>query len=104
MTPAQQEKWQTAIAYAQKVALPQLFVSTDIILAVEADRAALLELLRKVLDTREREAKAFLSWHNASENFSDSAAENKDHERAMVAASNAESEAREAIARVEGGK
>ena len=71
---------------------------------LEADRAALLEALKKVLDTHDREAKASMSYQNARENFSDSADERKAHTRAMVAASEAESEAREAIARVEGGE
>ena len=69
---------------------------------LEADRAALLALLRKVLDTREEEAKAHMSYENARENFSDSTEESKAHTRAMVAASKAEREAREFIANVEG--
>lgn len=53
-------------------------------------RAALL----KVLDTRNREAKATMSYQNARENFSDSTDERKAQERAMLAASDAEREAR----------
>jgi hypothetical protein len=56
----------------------------------ESLRAALL----KVLDSHEAEAKATMSYQNARENFSDSADERKAHERAMLAASNAEREAR----------
>jgi len=48
-----------------------------------------------VLDTHEREAKATMSWQNARENFfSDSSDERKEHERATLAASDAEREAR----------
>lgn len=53
-------------------------------------RAALV----KVLETHEREAKASMSYQNARENFSDSVDERKAHERAMLAASDAEREAR----------
>lgn len=59
-------------------------------LQFESVRAALL----KVLDSHEAEAKATMSYQNARENFSDSADERKAHERAMLAASNAEREAR----------
>lgn len=57
---------------------------------VDSLRAALV----KVLDTRNREAKAAMSYQNARENFSSSADERKAHERAMLAASDAEREAR----------
>lgn len=57
-------------------------------------RDSLRDALTKVLDTREREAKATMSYRNARENFSDSIDERKAHERAMLAASNAEREAR----------
>ena len=57
---------------------------------VDSLRAALM----KVLDTHNREAKATMSYQNASENFSDSADERRAQERAMLAASDAEREAR----------
>ena len=57
---------------------------------VDSLRASLV----KVLDTRNREAKAAMSYFNARENFSGSAIERKAHERAMLAASDAEREAR----------
>ncbi len=58
---------------------------------VDSLRAALL----KVLDTREKEAKAMFAWRTAVDNFSDgSMRECNAHGRAMNAASNAEKEAR----------
>ena len=57
-------------------------------------RDSLRDALTKLLDTREREAKATMSYQNARENFSDSSDERKAHERAMLAASKAEREAR----------
>ena len=54
-------------------------------------------LLRKVLDTREAEAKAQASYNVAADNFSDAAQEGEVYERAMLAASEAEDEAREAL-------
>lgn len=56
--------------------------------------AALRDALRKLLYASEAEAKARMSWQNALENFSSSSYEAKQHERAMLAASRAESEAR----------
>jgi uncharacterized coiled-coil DUF342 family protein len=53
-----------------------------------------LETLRRVLDTRNKEADAIVSYQVARENFSDSTAERKVQERAMLAASEAEREAR----------
>ena len=54
-------------------------------------RAALV----KVLDAREKEAKAFFAWQTAYENFSGGARlEGRQHLAAMTAASNAEKEAR----------
>lgn len=61
---------------------------------VNALRAALV----KVLDTGNREAAATMSYRNARENFSDSSAERKAHERALLAASEAEREARVLLA------
>lgn len=59
---------------------------------------ALRAALAKVLDAGDREAKATMSYQNARENFSDSSAERKAHERAMLAASEAEREARVLLA------
>ena len=53
-------------------------------------RDSLRDALTKLLDTREREAKATMSYQNARENFSDSRDERKAHERAMLDASKAE--------------
>lgn len=61
---------------------------------LKMQRDSLRDALVKVLDTRNREAKAAMSYQNARENFSDSADERKAHERAMLAASDAEREAR----------
>ena len=58
---------------------------------VDSLRAA----LTKVLDTREQEAKAWFSSDNAKNNFSDRGVkEERRHLAAMIAASNAEKEAR----------
>jgi hypothetical protein len=54
---------------------------------------ALWHALAKVLDAGNREAAATMSMQNARENFSDSSDERKAHERAMLAASDAEREA-----------
>ena len=61
-----------------------------------AQRDSLRDALQKVLDTREREreAKATLSYLTAVDNFSLSRPELEAHERAMLAASDAEREAR----------
>lgn len=63
-------------------------------LVLKMQRDSLRDALVKLLDTHEREAKATMSYQNARENFSDSAAERKAHERAMLAANAAEREAR----------
>ena len=56
---------------------------------------SLRDALLKVLDTREKEAKAWFASHNAKENFSDRGVkEERQHLAAMTAASNAEKEAR----------
>lgn len=56
---------------------------------------SLRDALAKVLDTREKEAKAWLSYETAKDNFSDrGAVEGMRHLAAMTAASNAEKEAR----------
>lgn len=62
------------------------------VLQIQLDdlRAALV----KVLETRNAEAKAQMSYQNALENFSSASHECKAHERAMLAASTAEREAR----------
>ena len=58
---------------------------------VDSLRAALV----KVLDTREKEARAWFSYENANANFSGGArSEAQKHLRAMTAASHAEKEAR----------
>jgi len=58
-------------------------------------RDALRAALEKVLDTREKEAKAMFAWQTAVDNFSGgSMLECDAHSRAMTAASNAEKEAR----------
>tara|TARA_R110000823_G_scaffold225669_3_gene353430 strand:- start:2938 stop:3165 length:228 start_codon:yes stop_codon:yes gene_type:complete len=62
---------------------------------LKMQRDSLRDALAKVLDARNKEAKACMSYQNARENFSGGAAlERKAHERAMVAASDAEREAR----------
>ncbi len=58
---------------------------------VDSLRAALV----KVLDTREKEAKAHMAFQTASDNYASGAArEGRQHLAAMVAAINAEKEAR----------
>jgi hypothetical protein len=64
------------------------------LLVLRLQRDSLRDALLKVLDTRNREAKATLIYQNAQENFSDSADKRKGHFRAMLAASDAEREAR----------
>lgn len=72
------------------------------LLAAERERCSVLliqrdslrDALRKVLDAGNAEARARMSWQNARENFSSSSHEAKQHERAMLAASDAEREAR----------
>jgi hypothetical protein len=54
-------------------------------------------LAQKVLNTRNAEAKAYLSLQNAEENFSDAKPEAAAYERAMLAASAAEKELRDAL-------
>lgn len=63
-----------------------------VVLKMQCD--SLRDALRKVLDAVDREAKARMIWQNARENYSDSVDERKAHERAMLAASDAEREAR----------
>lgn len=70
-------------------------LDADVLLA---QRNSLRDALRKVLDTGEAEAKAYASWQNARENFSDDGYEAKQHGRAMHAASQAEREARVLLA------
>jgi bisphosphoglycerate-independent phosphoglycerate mutase (AlkP superfamily) len=60
---------------------------------------ALRDALVRVLDTHEKEAKAYASWRNAMENYSDGGVhESRRHTEAMVAASEAEKEARTLLA------
>lgn len=54
---------------------------------------ALWHALAKVLDAGNREAAAAMSWQTARENFSSDGYERREHERAMLAASEAEREA-----------
>lgn len=61
---------------------------------LRAQRDSLRDALRKVLDATNAEAKARMSWQNARENFSSDGYEARQHERAMLAASQAEREAR----------
>jgi hypothetical protein len=57
--------------------------------------AALHDALFKVLDAREKEAKAHFAFQTASDNYSSGAArEGRQHLAAMTAASHAEKEAR----------
>lgn len=57
-------------------------------------RDSLRDALEKVLKANEREALSFMSYQNAHDNFSSSAAEQKAHELAMLDANEAELEAR----------
>ena len=66
-------------------------IDADVLLI---QRNALRDALAKVLDTHNREAKAAMSYRNARENFSGSSDERNAHERAMLAACDAEREAR----------
>ena len=70
------------------------FEAADELEVLRLQRDSLRDALAKVLDTHSREAKATMSYQNARKNFSDSADERKAQERAMLAASNAEREAR----------
>ena len=72
-------------------AAPLTEAATDVLLA---QRDGLRAALVKVLDTREKDAQATMRFQNAHDNFSDSAKERKEHEKAMLAAGNAEREAR----------
>lgn len=70
------------------------FEAADELEVLRLQRDSLRDALAKVLDTHSREAKATMSYQNANENFSDSADERRAQERAMLAASEAEREAR----------
>ena len=70
------------------------FEAADELVVLVAQRDALRAALVKVLDTHNREARATMSYQNARENFSDSSDERRAQERAMLAASDAEREAR----------
>ncbi len=65
---------------------------------LKAERDSLHAALRKVLEAGSAEAKARMSLENARENFSGDSYEAKQYERAMMAASNAEREARDLLA------
>ena len=64
----------------------------NVVLKMQRDH--LRDALQKVLDTHSREARATMSYQNARENFSDSSDERKAYERAMLAAIDAERDAR----------
>ena len=70
------------------------FEAADELEVLRLQRGSLRDALARVLDTHNREAKATMSYQNARENFSDSSDERKAQERAMLAASEAEREAR----------
>jgi hypothetical protein len=62
---------------------------------LKMQRDSLRDALVKVLDTREKEAKALFAYQTASDNYTFGAArENRQHLAAMTAASNAERDAR----------
>lgn len=69
---------------------------------LKKQRDELLAALECVLTTRNAEAKASMEFNNAAENYSDDSIEHAAYEKAMIKASNAESEARAAIASVKG--
>lgn len=77
---------------------------TEALLAVEAERDALRAALTRVLDTHEREAKAYLTAQVASENFSRRSAKADEHAhfQAAMESSKAEKEARELLAAMKG--
>lgn len=60
---------------------------------LKMQRDSLRDALARVLDARNREAKAAMSYRTARENFSSSDCERQAHARAMLAASDAEREA-----------
>lgn len=70
------------------------FEAADELEVLRLQRDAIRAALQKVLDTHSREAKATMSYRNARENFSDSADERRAQVHAMLAASEAEREAR----------
>ncbi|HMR09221.1 MAG TPA: hypothetical protein PKA88_25750 [Polyangiaceae bacterium] len=72
----------------------------DELTRLRADNAVLTEQVRalwhalaKVLDAGNREAAAAMTWQTANDNFSSDRPERREHERAMLAASEAEREA-----------
>ena len=71
---------------------------------LRTERDALRAALTRVLDTHEREAKAYLTAQVASENFSRRSAKADEHAhlQAAVEASKAEKEARELLAAMKG--
>lgn len=66
--------------------------------AAEAENAKLRTLAKDVLDTRNAEAKAAMTWENAQANYQSCNTEAYEHELAMVAASEAEKALRDALA------
>lgn len=63
-------------------------------LVLKMQRDSLRDALQKVLDCNNSEAKAAISYRNARTNFSNRSGERKALELAMLAASDAEREAR----------
>jgi len=70
------------------------FEAADELEVMAIQRESLRAALQKVLDAHNREAKATMSYQNARENFSDSSDERRAQESAMLAACDAEREAR----------
>jgi len=63
--------------------------------ALEQEVSELRVLLKRLLDSREKEARTSMSLDNAKTNFSSAWREEDDHLRAMIEASAAEKDARE---------
>ena len=109
MTPTKAEElsdWLFAFASgkAESIMLCRAAAELRRLSAVEAERDALRAALTRVLDTHEREAKAYLTAQVASENFSRRSAKADEHAhlQAAVEASKAEKEARELLAAMKG--
>lgn len=63
----------------------------------EEELARLKQLAKASLDARNAEAKAFMSWENARNNFSQDDTEARNYERKALEASRADAALREAI-------
>lgn len=101
-TPAEAAKWwgDNLRGLAPSGCVAALGVALEELDALRTENAVLAEQVRalwqalaKVLDAGNREAAATMTWENARDNFSDSSHARKAHERAMLAASEAEREA-----------